>query len=239
MTISLKFAINIQDAFMRLRRCLIRISMRLLRSSRAYKELGVKGITIYSTLNFKPLFFSEFYPVYAKAEEYGLPIFIHPAVPLTREAMEKHKLINALYGFTLDTTMAVVSLIWQGVLERYPGLNIIHAHLGGMVPYLVQRMEDCWRVSSTYKGLGLELPKTPSEYYKRQVYPDSMSAFLPAMKCCLEFVGPGHICLGTDYAHSIGNWEQAIDFVRQLGLSGEETNNILGGNAARICKIIK
>jgi aminocarboxymuconate-semialdehyde decarboxylase len=204
---------------------------------RAYKELGVKGITIYSNLNLKPLFSPEFYPIYAKAEEYGLPFFMHPAVPLARETMEKHKLINALYGFTLDTTVAVVSLIWQGVLERYPGLKIIHAHLGGMVPYLVQRMEDCWRVSFSYKGLGVELPKTPSEYYKRQVYPDSMSAYLPAMRCCLEFVGADHICLGTDYAHSIGNWQQAIDFVKRLGLPKEDTDNILGGNAARICKI--
>jgi len=204
---------------------------------RAHKELEVKGITIYSNLNFEPLFSPEFYPIYAKAEEYGLPFFIHPGVPLTRETMEKHKLINALYGFTLDTTVAVVSLIWQGVLERYPGLKIIHAHLGGMVPYLVQRMEDCWRISSTYKGLGLELPKTPSEYYKRQVYPDSMSAYLPAMRCCLDFVGPRHICLGTDYAHGIGNWEEAIAFVKGVGLPEEDTNNILGGNASRIFRI--
>jgi aminocarboxymuconate-semialdehyde decarboxylase len=97
-------------------------------------------------------------------------------------------------------------------------------------------MEDCWR-SYSEEDLGLKLAKTPSEYYKSQVYPDSMSAYLPAMRCCLDFVGPRHICLGTDYAHKIGNWEQAVTFVKELGLSEEDTNSILGGNAARICKI--
>ncbi len=202
---------------------------------RACKKLGVKGITIFSNIDGRPLASPEFYPIYAKAEEYGLPIFLHPGVPYTVEITKKLKLSNGLYAFTLDTSMAVVSLIWQGVLEKFPGLNIIHSHLGGVVPYTVQRMEDSWRVHA--KTLGLKLSLTPSEYYKRQVYPDSMSAYLPAMRCCLEFVGSSHICLGTDYPHGIGNWEQAIDYVRRLGLPEEETNNILGGNAARIFKL--
>lgn len=204
---------------------------------RAYSELGAKGITIFSNVNFKPLSAPEFHPIYAKAEECGLPIFVHPAVPFTEEIMRKHKLHPGLYGFTLDTTIAVMSLIWQGILEKHPGLNIIHAHLGGMVPYLAQRADDCWRTYLERGESDMRLPLTPSEYYKRQVYPDSMSAYLPALRCCLDFVGPGHICLGTDYAHSIGNWENAVAFIKELGLPEEDTNNILGGNAARIFNI--
>jgi aminocarboxymuconate-semialdehyde decarboxylase len=202
---------------------------------RAHRVLGIKGITMFSNVNFKPLSSPELYPIYAKAEECGLPIFIHPGVPFTGEVMKQHGLRYSLYGFTFDTTMAVMGLIWQGVLERYPGLNLIHAHLGGIVPYLAQRLEDCWRAE--VKEFGVSLPKTPSEYYRRQVYPDSMSAYLPAMKCCLEFVGPQHICMGTDYAHGIGNWEHAISSVKELGLNERDTSDILGGNAARICRI--
>jgi len=128
-----------------------------------------------------------------------------------------------------------VSLIWRGILEKHPGLKIIHAHLGGIVPYLVQRMEDCWRWHS--RNMKLNLREAPSEYYKRQVYPDTMSAYLPAMRCCLDFVGPKHMCMGTDYAHGIGNWERAVASVKGLGLPKEDTNNILGGNAARIFRI--
>lgn len=202
---------------------------------RAYKALGVKGITLFSNINGKPVSSPEFLPIYAKAEEYDLPIFIHPAVPLTMEIMNKHRIHVGLYGYTLDTTIAVVSLIWQGILEKYPKLKIIHSHLGGMVPYLVQRMDDCWRSFS--EEMGLKLAKKPSEYYQSQVYPDSISYFLPAMRCCLDLVGPSHICLGTDYAHRIGNLENAIDWVRKLGLSEEDTDKILGGNAVRIFKL--
>lgn len=202
---------------------------------RANKDLGVKGITMFSNINGKPISSSEFLPIYGQAEDYDLPIFIHPAVPLTMEIMKKHRLHTAMYGATLDSTIAVVSLIWQGILEKYPKLKIIHSHLGGMVPYLVQRMDDCWRSFSA--ELGLKLFKKPSEYYQSQVYPDSISYFLPAMRCCLEFVGPNHICLGTDYAHRIGNLENAIDWIKKLELSKEDTDKILGQNAARIFKL--
>ena len=202
---------------------------------RAHKELGVKGITLFSNINGKPIASPEFYPIYAKAEEYGLPIFIHPAVPLTLEIMRAHKISVALYGYIFDTTIAVMSLIWQGVLEKYPRLNIIHSHLGGVVPYTAGRLEDCWRSFS--HELGLELAKTPSEYYKSQVYTDTISYFSPAMRCCLDFVGPDHICLGSDYAHRIGNLENSIDWVRELGLPEEDANKILGGNAAKIYKL--
>lgn len=200
---------------------------------RAFKELGVKGITIYSNINFKPLCSEEFEPIYAKAAEYHLPIFVHPAVPFCNEDMKKHHLNPGLYGFTTETSAAIMSLIWTGMMEKYPGLTIIHSHLGGVVPYLARRMEDSWRAHN--EEFGLALKKSPTEYYRTQVYPDSMSGYLPAMRCCLDFVGPRHICLGTDYAHGIGNWDQAIAVIKELGLSEEETNGILGGNAARIC----
>lgn len=137
-----------------------------------------------------------------------------------------------IFGYTLDTSLAVVGLIWHGVLEKFPGLKIVHSHLGGVVPYLVQRMENSWQFFS--KDLKYELKKSASEYYQEQVYPDSISSYPPALKCCLDFVGPEHILLGTDYAHGPGIIEQAVADVKGMGLSPEDTDSILGGNAARI-----
>jgi aminocarboxymuconate-semialdehyde decarboxylase len=205
---------------------------------RAYKDLKVKGIMMFSNVNGKSIASPEFDPIYARAEKYDLPIFIHPGMPVTLEAMKSAgPTAVGVYGFTLDTTLAVMSLIWQGILERYPRLTIIHAHLGGVVPYLVWRMEEMWRLSHITQESEVKLKKTPSEYYKSQVYPDSVSFHLPAMRCCLEFVGPRHICLGTDYAHRMGNWDEAVDYVKKMSLSKEDTELILGGNAARIFKI--
>lgn len=84
---------------------------------------------------------------------------------------------------------------------------------------------------------GLELPKAPSEYYKEQVYVDTISYHLPAMRCCLDWLGPDHIMLGTDYAHPIGHIEQAVHDVTDMCLSEEDTGKILGENAARIFKL--
>jgi len=202
---------------------------------RAYNDLGVKGIMMFSNINGKLITAPEFYPIYAKAEEYELPILIHPAPPLTADIMKMLKLPSGLFGFVFDTTMAVISLIFQGVLEKYPKLKLIHSHLGGVVPYMVGRIDDCFdKYSEEY---GLELPKAPSVYYKEQVYDDSISYHLPAMRCCLDWLGPDHIMLGTDYAHPIGHIEEAIRYIRDMRLSEEDTDKMLGGNAARVFKL--
>lgn len=202
---------------------------------RAYRDLGVKGLSMFSNVNFKPLCSPEFFPIYAKAEAYGLPVFIHPALPFTAEIMKRHRLPAGVYGFTLDTTLAVMSLISNGVLERYPKLKIVHAHLGGVVPYLARRMDASSRASS--RELGIDLPKPPSEYYKEQVYPDSISGHMPALRCCLDFVGAEHICLGTDYPHRTSNWKQDVALLNEMGLSNDDIDNVLGGNAARIFQL--
>jgi len=202
---------------------------------RARKDLAVKGIMMFSNIDGKPIASPDFYPLYAMAQEFDLPIFIHPAIPLTAEAMRKVRLPFSLYGFTLDTTMAVVSLIFQGIFETFPRLKVIHPHLGGVVPYLAGRMEDAFR--SYAKAWGFQLTKGPSEYYKDHVYIDSISRYAPAMKCALEFVGPDHICFGTDYGHPVGNVERAVDYVKHMGLSEKDTNKILGDNADRIFRL--
>jgi aminocarboxymuconate-semialdehyde decarboxylase len=202
---------------------------------RAYKDLGVKGIIMFSNISGKPIASPEFYPVYTRAEEYELPILIHPAPPLTASIMKKLRLPLPLFGFVLDTTMAVISLIFEGALEKHPRLKLIHSHLGGVVPYMVGRIDDSF--NNYFKEYGLELPRAPSEYYKRQVYVDSISYNLPAMRCCFDWLGPDHIMLGTDYAHPVGHIEDAIRYVRDMGLCEEDTDKILGGNAATIFRL--
>jgi predicted TIM-barrel fold metal-dependent hydrolase len=202
---------------------------------RAYRKLGAKGILMFSNLKGKPISSPEFEAIFSKAAEYDLPIFVHPSSPLSREMMAIHHLPAALYGFTLDTSTAIMSLIWTGVFEKYPELKIVHSHLGGIVPYSIGRVDGCW--NSYHHEYGLELKKLPSEYYKNQVWIDSISYFVPAMKCALEYMGADHICLGTDYAHKIGNLEKAIDWVHKFGASKKDTERILGGNAAKLYKL--
>jgi aminocarboxymuconate-semialdehyde decarboxylase len=202
---------------------------------RAYQELRVKGVILFSNINGLPIYSPKFLPIYEAAEAYEMPLFIHPAPPLTTEIMKKASMPLPLFGFILDTTMAVTGLIFQGILDRFPRIRIIHAHLGGMFPYLVGRVDDSFK--SYAKDHGFSLQQMPSEYYKKNVYVDAISFHLPAMKCALEFLGSDHILMGTDYAHPVGGPERVVRVIKDLGLPEEDTEKILWKNAVKLFKL--
>ncbi|RBP02198.1 aminocarboxymuconate-semialdehyde decarboxylase [Roseiarcus fermentans] len=203
---------------------------------RCIKDLKVRGIQMFSNVQGTPMHEPQFEPIFQMAAEHNLPILMHPTVPLTASILDKMKIPYQLYGYTFDTTMAVISLIFHGVFSRHKNLKVIHAHLGGMAPYLVRRLRDSWKGYS--KEWGLELDEYPDDIYKRQVYPDTTSFYLPAMKCCLEWVGAEHMMIGTDYAHRVGDPEGAIKSILDLGdqakLSRDQIDLILGKNAEKL-----
>ena len=200
---------------------------------RCYRDLGVKGVQMFSNCNGEVMFQEKFDPIFKMAGDYGLPILLHPAVPLTAEAMKKTRIPYQLYGYTLDTTMCVISLIFNGTFQRNTSFKLIHAHLGGVVPYLVRRLKDSWKGYA--REWGLELDEHPEETYRKRVWADTTSFYLPAMKCCMEWLGAEHMVIGTDYAHRVGDPEGAIksvvDLGEQLKLSRTEVDQILGKNA--------
>jgi aminocarboxymuconate-semialdehyde decarboxylase len=202
---------------------------------RAYKELGVRGITMFSNLAGKPIYAPQFLPIYEAAEAFDLPIFIHPAPPITTDALKRVEMPLPLYGFVLDTTMAVTGLIFKGVFDRFPNLKIVHSHLGGVFPYLVGRINDSFR--SYAQDYGITLDDLPTEYYRRNVWVDAISFHLPAMKCALEYLGAEHIMVGTDYAHPIGGPEKVMGFVKGLDLSPEDYEKIAWRNAAKLFRL--
>jgi len=194
-------------------------------------DLGARGITLFSNLAGKPVYLPEFLPIYEAAEQHDLPLFVHPAPPVTTEAMKAVRMPLPLYGFILDTTMAVTGLIFTGVFERFPRLKLVHAHLGGVFPYMVGRVDDCFNTYAPDFGYSLSLP--PSEYYRRNVYVDTISFHLPAMHC----LGVDRLMVGTDYAHPIGGPDRIMAFVRDLKLPEEGQEKILWRNAARLFKV--
>lgn len=206
---------------------------------RCYNDLGVKGIQVFSNVNGEPLFIDKFDPIWAVANELDLPFLVHPTVPLTASVMDMVRIPYQLYGYTLDTSMAVISLIFNGVFQKYPNLKAVHSHLGGMVPYLVQRLKASW--TGYAKEWGLELDETPDITYANRVWPDTTSFYLPAMKCAHEWVGSGHLVVGTDYAHRVGDPEGAIQAVKDLGASlslpQADVDLMLGQNAEALFKL--
>jgi len=202
-------------------------------------QMGCKGIQMFSNFNGEPVFEKKFHGIYELANKWELPFLAHPAVPLTAKVMDMMKIPYQLWGYTLDTSMAVVSLILQGVMDKYPKMTLVHGHLGGMVPYFVRRLQDAYKGYA--KEWGIELKESPDIIYKKRVYPDTTSFYPPAMKCCLEWVGPERMVMGTDYAHRVGDPEGAIKAIKevgkQAGLKQNQIDLILGKNLEKLYKL--
>ncbi|OGC76321.1 MAG: hypothetical protein A2Z27_03460 [candidate division Zixibacteria bacterium RBG_16_50_21] len=199
---------------------------------RAYQDLGAIGIQIFSNINGILASSQDFHPIYEQAAAYRLPVQVHPShKPLTAEVMKAARLPLQLYGFTMETTMVITSLIFQGVFEKLPSLKVHHCHLGGMMPYMMGRVDNAFKRFA--REWDIELPKPPSRYYENQVYLDILSLHVPAMKCALETVGTAHLLFGTDYPHrASGTPEENFDALERMGLSQQEKGKIFEKNAA-------
>lgn len=202
---------------------------------RAKKDLGAKGAVVFSNICGKPIYFQEFYPIYEAASSLDIPILIHPGPPITTTVLKKVMMPVPLFGFIMDTTIAVTGLIYFGIFDRFPNLKIIHSHLGGVFPYLVGRINDASRAYG--RDYRFCLRKEPSQYYKENVYVDAISFHTPAIKCAIEYLGTDHVVFGTDYAHPIGGIEKAIQSIQSLGLTKQEKAKIFFENARTLFKI--
>jgi predicted TIM-barrel fold metal-dependent hydrolase len=206
---------------------------------RAYTDLGAKCTQLFSNINGEPLFLPKFDPLFSMWNEWEMPVLLHPTVPWTSDLMQMLRIPYQLYGYTFDTSVSMISLIFNGVLQKYPNLKMIHGHLGGIVPYLVQRLRASWKGYA--KEWGLELNEAPDITYANQVWPDTTSFYEPAMKCVFEWVGAGHLIVGTDYAHRVGDPEGAIKSIKDLGaalnLGQADIDRMLGSNAEALFKL--
>lgn len=194
---------------------------------RAVKELGLKGACIFSNIAGKTLDSKEYWPVYAEAERLGVPVFIHPTTPIAAEAVMDYRLV-AILGFTFDTSIAATRMIFSGLFEKHPNFNLVLAHLGGVLPYLAERIDNGYRA---YPECKVNITKLPS-HYLRKMYYDTVSFHRPALECAHSFLGPRQLMMGSDYPHQIGDLERAVTSIEELDI--QEKDSILGENAARL-----
>lgn len=199
---------------------------------RAVNDRGLRGATIFSNIAGKTIDRSEFTPIYQKAEELDVPIFIHPTSPINSEAMEDYRLVPII-GFGVDTSLAVLRLVFSGVMEKYPNLKIVVTHTGGVFPYLRGRIETAY---NSYPETREHLSKPPS-YYLKRMWLDTVSYDPDVLASSLAFWGPEKLVLGSDYPHQIGYLDKCVNKVRELKIEDEKKKMILGGNAAKLLKL--
>ncbi len=201
--------------------------MALAEMQRCVKDLGMRGIEISTNVNGDELSDPRLAPVFAKAEELGLVIFIHPEGFTQPDRMAGHYLIN-LVGHPLESTLAISALIFDGVLARHPGLKICVAHGGGFLPAYAGRMDHAYHARPDVRD---GLAKPPGEYLK-QLYFDSMVFAPDQLKYLIDKFGADRILLGTDYPLDMGESDPLGLIGRVEGLDEASVAAIAGGNAA-------
>ena len=199
----------------------------------AVKKQGLKGAAIGGSVLGEDFSSERFHPVWAKAEELGAVLFIHPqsTPPLAARFKGNGWLANTI-GNPLDTTIALQHLIFEGTLDKYPGLKIIAAHGGGYLPSYAPRSDHACFVSPQNCNPDIKLKKKPTEYLN-QLYFDALVFTPEALRHLVAQVGASQIVLGTD--HPIPWEEHPVDHVfATTTLSDKDKAAILGGNAARL-----
>jgi aminocarboxymuconate-semialdehyde decarboxylase len=199
---------------------------------RAVRQLGMRGAMLFSNVNGVALSDKRFWPVYEVANDLDAVLYIHPEHPVGVEAMLDYWLMP-LCGFLFDTTLAAASLVFSGVVERYPRISWALCHLGGTIPYLAERLD---RGFKAFKDCRANIDREPSTYLKTFYY-DTVNFNQGALKLAIEFAGAEHILAGSDYPHQIGSIPSMLDAVAKLPVSAEERAGIAGGNAAKLLRL--
>ena len=189
---------------------------------------GLRGVEISSAVNGIELSDARFDSFWSKAEELGCLVFIHPLGTSLGERVNCHYLGNII-GQPLETTIALSHLIFGGVLDRYPRLKICAAHGGGYLPSYIGRSDHGFAV----RPEAGKIKHKPSEYLKR-MYFDSVVYTAEGLRHLIEEVGATQVLVGTDFPFDMGAYDPHVHVAAVPGLTEQERDLILGGNAARL-----
>jgi predicted TIM-barrel fold metal-dependent hydrolase len=199
----------------------------------AVRKQGLKGAAIGGNVNGEPFSDSKFHPIWARAEELGVPLFIHPqGVPELNKQLTGNGWLSNAIGYPVETTIALSHLIFEGTFDRFPKLKVIAAHGGGFLPSYADRSDHACLVNPKGCNADIKLAKQPTEYLK-QIYFDSLVFTPEALRHLAAQVGAGQIVLGSDYPFP---WQlQPVDHIFALvSLSDDDKANVLGRTAAKL-----
>jgi len=198
---------------------------------RAAKLPGMKGMYLATNINGQELDERQFWNMYAKAEDLGFPIFLHPVDTIGRERTTRYHLKNLL-GNPYDTGVAAASLIFGGVLDKFEKLEVNLPHAGGAFPGLIGRLDHGTKVRAELK----HMKRLPSEYLRRFTY-DTIGHDDRINGNLVRLVGADRVMLGSDYCFDMGLDDPLASVDRIAGLSEEQKNLIRGGNAERLLRL--
>ena len=220
-------------------------------ADRAIRDLGAKGIQVFTNVLGKPLSAPEFRPLFRRMAEHDLPVWIHPIrgpqfADYATEKASEHE-IWFTFGWPYETTACVTRLIFSGLYDELPGLKIITHHMGGMVPFYAGKIDLGF--DQIFHGKTGENPvarkaglkRKPVEYYK-MIYADTaLNGSASATRCGHEFFETGHCLFATDAPFDAEQGRmlirETINAVNALEIAASEKRRIFSGNARSLLKL--
>ena len=206
-------------------------------------ELGLRGGSIGSSVGSEQLGDPKFNPFWAKAEELDVPIWLHPVlIPELQPRLQGNGMLGNTIGNEVATAIGLGHLIFEGVLDRFPGLNIVSAHGGGYLPAYAPRTD----YGCGTRPCGETPERLPSEYIKDRLFFDSAVFTSEALRHLVAVSSSSQIVIGTDYPFSwtfptrdprLPRFTPVEHILGTPGLSDADRAAMLGGNAARLLKI--
>ena len=198
---------------------------------RAAKLPGMRGFYMATRINERELSDPAFFPVYERIEALGLPIFLHPVFVIGAERLEKFYLTNLL-GNPFEAGIAAAHLIFGGVLDRFPKLDIVLPHAGGAFPSLVGRLNRGWEKRQDLK----HIKQAPIQYLRRFYY-DTVGYSNDVLDYLVRVIGADRILMGSDYCFPIA-YEKPVEIVTaHPTLKEDDKHAICEANAARLLKL--
>jgi aminocarboxymuconate-semialdehyde decarboxylase len=196
---------------------------------RAIRHVGLKGVQVLTNIAGRELSDPSLAPFWAKAEELGALIVVHPNGFTEWQRLTRFYFNNVI-GNPLETTIALHYLIFDGVLERRPNLRILAVHGGGYLGAYSGRMDHAWGARSDSRGT---LPHAPSRYLKK-IYVDSVVFSTHQLAALIGLFGDENVLLGTDYPFDMAEADPLGHVASVPELSEATRAAIVGGNAKRL-----
>jgi len=200
---------------------------------RAVKDLGMRGVEINADVAGNELSRAGLDPFWAKCEELDVIVFIHPSGFAKGDRLADHYFSNII-GNPLATTVAVHYLIFDGVMDRHPGLKVVLAHGGGFLGSYPGRIDHAHPLrADMQRELGAD--KIPGDSLNR-FYFDTVVFTNDQLEFLANHYGAGQVIMGTDYPYDMAETDP-VGHVMGSNLSDDQKRAILGENAAKLLKL--
>ena len=196
---------------------------------RAIDQLKLNGVILLSNIKGRPLTSPEYRPFFEEANRMNLCIFLHPMIPVHSEPYREY-VLGPLVGFPFDTTLAVARMCFDGMFRELPNIRWIIGHLGGAIPYLMERLDNGYRDFAECRAKIDQLPST----YLKKLYYDTVTFSSYNLRMARDLVGSEHMVMGSDYPHLLGSIERSVSSIEGLAIPEYEKQRIFSGTALSI-----